>query len=491
MRKTTKILMLILIALTVIIMPQYAVQASETAPAQTVNLEKIEVMSPYTGTYGVGQKIKVVLTYDQDIQATATDNATTSDSISYKFGDDGTVRQAEKGTLDAKTLTYEVEIQEGDMGKFIVTAYSISFPTSDDTVTKTGEAPEATGNVITADTTPEPDPEPDPELTWTDVSKIKIETSAEDSDVTRNVCIKISGITEVEEHQYYVYLTNSSTKPELQIDDSYNKINPDMITADLILFTRNNGYSANEFYELNADTYLYIVEEQYNDETNKYENKFIVSNYKITWPERRSLGTRVLNYFFSDATSTFIPELSDERKDKGVNVNIKIGRVTDLNILRAIQRGDSDCLSKLLEYAKTANNIYSGTISYGANGPTITDKFDLIDEAYYYVYMVVEDENGKYYPIEDVSLYQALVSETVGKNLFDYLDDNFKWNLEDEGTTPPPSEETPTPETPPNDDTTLQGKLPQTGQTVLIAISCIGLVILTITFARKIKKYSI
>ncbi len=41
----------------------------------------------------------------------------------------------------------------------------------------------------------------------------------------------------------------------------------------------------------------------------------------------------------------------------------------------------------------------------------------------------MEDENGKYYPVEDVSLYQGLVSETVGKNLFDYLDDNFKWEI--------------------------------------------------------------
>ncbi len=475
MRKTTKILLLILIALTIIIMPQYAVKA-----AQTVSLEKIEIMSPDTGTYGAEQKIKVALTYTENIQTLATGNATTSDSISYKFGDNGTVRQSEKGILSGKTLTYEVTIQEGDMGKFIITSYNISFLKDGETVSKTENNPEVTGNVITADTTETPTG-----LTWTDISKMKIETKAEDSNVTRDVYIKISGITEIEGHHYYAFLTNSSTKPEIQLTGSYNAIDTDTITAYLSSFTGNYGYNVKEFYELNTDTYLYIVEEQLNQETSKYENKFIVSNYKITWPERRSLGTRISSYFFSEKTSTFIPELSSERENKGVNVNIKVGKVTDLNILRAIQRGDSDCLSKLLEYAKTTNGIYNGPVLHkeATEAPTITDKFDLVDEAYYYVYMLVDDENGKYYPIEDVSLYQALVGDTVGKNLFDYLDDNFKWNLEDEGTTPPTET--------PKDDTTLQGKLPQTGQTALIVISCAGLVILTIIFAKKIRKYSI
>ena len=41
----------------------------------------------------------------------------------------------------------------------------------------------------------------------------------------------------------------------------------------------------------------------------------------------------------------------------------------------------------------------------------------------------MEDENGKYYPVEDVSLYQAYIGETTGKSLTDYLDDDFKWEI--------------------------------------------------------------
>ena len=480
MRRTWRKLIIILIALLVMLLPTTIVKASEAAPAQNVSLEKIEIMSPYTGTYGIGQKIKVVLTYDKEIQTLATTGETTSDSISYKFGDNGAVRQSGKGTISGKTLTYEVEIQENDMGVFTVTGYSISFTSGEDTVSKSGENPEVIGNVITADTTPEPPAE----LTWTDTSSTKIETSAKDSTVTRTTSIKISGITEKEGHNYYVFLTNSATKPELTFDGEYDGIDTDTITGYLSSFTSESGFLADKYYELKSDTYLYIVEEQLNDETNKYENKFIVSNYKVTWPQRRSLGSRIKGYFFNDATSTFISEISDERETAGTNISVKIGRVTDTNILRAIQRGDSDCLSKLLNYAKSANSVYNGTVVYKGleDAPTITDKFDLVDEAYYYVYMVVDDEDGEYYPIEDVSLYQALVDDDIGKNLFDYLDDNFKWNLEEE-TPPPPAKEP--------DDTTVQGKLPQTGQAIVIGVTCIGLVTLTVIFAKKIKKYSI
>lgn len=45
--------------------------------------------------------------------------------------------------------------------------------------------------------------------------------------------------------------------------------------------------------------------------------------------------------------------------------------------------------------------------------------------------MELENENGTYYPVEDVSLYQGIVGEKT-KFLYNYLDSNFKWNVSEE-----------------------------------------------------------
>ena len=95
--------------------------------------------------------------------------------------------------------------------------------------------------------------------------------------------------------------------------------------------------------------------------------------------------------------------------------------------------------------------------------------------------MVLDDENGKYFPVEDVSLYQALVYEEnngeINKNLFDYLDKNFKWNLGDDDTT--------------IDNTTATGKLPQTGASIVIYVAITLVIVAGVIFAVKYKKYNI
>ena len=93
--------------------------------------------------------------------------------------------------------------------------------------------------------------------------------------------------------------------------------------------------------------------------------------------------------------------------------------------------------------------------------------------------MVAENE-GKYYPVEDVSLYQGVVGETVGKNLFDYLSDEFKWNIGDD---PAPTQKP--------YDTTMDGKLPQTGQTIITAIIVVIVSAVGVIFYIKAKEYKI
>ena len=65
----------------------------------------------------------------------------------------------------------------------------------------------------------------------------------------------------------------------------------------------------------------------------------------------------------------------------------------------------------------------------------------------------------------------------TSKNLFDYLNDNFKWNLGNDDTT--------------IDNTTATGKLPQTGASIVIYVAITLVIVAGVIFAIKYKKYNI
>ncbi len=319
---------------------------------------------------------------------------------------------------------------------------------------------------------PSPSPSQSPDGTWADISKMKVEL--ESGDVNND--LNISGISVIDGHEYYVYVTkNKMTEPpktSAGFPQDYNgTLNSDGKARIFV----------NKQLELKGATYLYIYENYRDNTSSSYKGKFIVKDYEIQRPEIK-LGSRIKCYFFGKSaslegyTSTFLKTPHDS--DVSRKIKLKIGKVTDINILRAIKNGDANCLERLLDYAKKADKIYEGTVALG-NSDDIASGLNIVDDEYYYVYMVAEDE-GKYYPVEDVSLYQALIGETVGKNLFDYLSDEFKWNIGDD---PAPTQKP--------DDTTMDGKLPQTGQTIITAIIVVIVSAVGVIFYIKAKEYKI
>ena len=91
-----------------------------------------------------------------------------------------------------------------------------------------------------------------------------------------------------------------------------------------------------DLFAESGDVYIWIVEvdKQY------HVPKVIVNGKKI---ERSQLpvGSRMKAYFFNDETSTYCYETYGSAARK---VNLKIGKVTDVNILKAIRDGKSGCL---------------------------------------------------------------------------------------------------------------------------------------------------
>lgn len=295
-------------------------------------------------------------------------------------------------------------------------------------------------------------------IVWTDPSNIKFT-------VTEDFYLKVTGLKE--DGKYYGFISNGKIAPTV----------PDTgwIENENLPVTNKPGFSISKYLEKSGDIYVWIYETQIVN--NVRQNKCIIEAQKIERPALKKIGTRMKCYFLNEETSTHLFEAYSYENAR--KINVKIGKVTDKRILRAIKNGETDCLQKLLDYAKNADSIYTGTVPLGRS-ESITNKLNLVNDEYYYVYMVLDDENGKYFPVEDVSLYQALTYEKDGKtskNLFDYLNDNFKWNLGNDDTT--------------IDNTTATGKLPQTGASIVIYVAITLVIVAGVIFAIKYKKYNI
>ena len=122
-------------------------------------------------------------------------------------------------------------------------------------------------------------------------------------------------------------------------------------------------------------------------------------------------------------------------------IHIRIGKISNDTVLKDIYNKKSNAFENLLNYSKTATAFYdkvlnSNTDAYiSAGGIKLSEAnpmFDIsniIKDDYYFLYAVVEDENGKYVKTEGVTLARASKS-SLDKNaysLFFYGSDNFTW----------------------------------------------------------------
>lgn len=318
---------------------------------------------------------------------------------------------------------------------------------------------------------------------WTDASKASIKvTDLNGTQGSTNLQLTIEGIAANKNNTYFLYLTNGKNKPSLETD-SYNWIKSGY-TETIIGDNFTNPYISKVqseriswAFEKSGDVYAWIIESKYVG-SGKYENKYIVEGYKINRPSSKNLGARISGYFTKEDTSIYYWGISAKARNASDSrkVKIKIGKVDNTSILRAIKNKESGALNKLLEYSKSAKSIYTFTTKIGESN-SITDKIGIADKQYYYVYYELDDENGTYYPVEDVMLYQALV-DNESRSLHSYLDKKFVWTLSDDTST-----------TPTEDKTVAPGTLPQTGETMIIIGTIAIITVIAVVAGIQIKKY--
>lgn len=338
--------------------------------------------------------------------------------------------------------------------------------------------------------------------TFTDFSNAKYQTNLNWTTET----LQITGIKPTEDNtSYYYMITSNNIKPNIAktsygaIDTENNSLEYFSVNTDEnYIYTRN----ISKYAELNQDLYIWIMQEtrlgNYYYDTNgnyvSYATKFVVEGKKITRAElpklnlilqRFSIGYWTAANESDNYTSIYFnfPSETENRK-----FTIKIGKITDNSILSKIKNNDYSGITSLLAYAKSHNSIYSQSLTttstaYFRSDTALFDGNKLLEHnAYYYIYVQFDDENGKYYPIEGVTLGQAWLSHSSESwDLWAYTSSDFQWdNLSSTSNDSTGESE---------DNTLAPGKLPQTGATSVAIVSLTSAIALAIFFYKKYNKF--
>lgn len=337
---------------------------------------------------------------------------------------------------------------------------------------------------------------------FTDFSKAKYELLFD-----IHTDLKISDIkpSNNENNYYYYIITPNNTKPNVSFN-TYGSV--DAVTTKnakhLGINNKENyiyAYDLDQYLELNQDLYLWVVQEvrledsYYDDAGNniRYSAKFVVEGEKLTRPALPKLNLILKSFNIGKWDSKLgidkhtnmnfrFPSAVEKRK-----FSIKIGKITDNSILQKIQKNDYSGITELLSYAKNNKSVYEANLTttmkndFSTNDILFDGRKLLQKDAYYYIYVKFDDENGKYYPIEGVTMGQAWFSTSSNSwNLYAYTDENFNWN----NLSSTPSDSTPT-----KDTTIAKVELPNTGANIAIIISLLVLVGTIVTVKIKQSKY--
>lgn len=322
--------------------------------------------------------------------------------------------------------------------------------------------------------------------------------------------LKISGITPKDSigYNYYFMITPNSTKPELvtkhgQLDQDTMKGkfgNLSVNTKENYIYTRK----LSEYSELNQKLYLWVIQETklgntyYNTDGSytNYSTKFVVEAKELkrtTLPQLNLILQKFSIGHWTSSTSnetgnyTYInfnfPSSTENRK-----FTLKIGKITNTAILNKIKNNDYSGITELLTYAKNNNSIYSKELTTTSTAYFRSDEalFDgnklLENKAYYYIYVQFDDENGKYYPIEGITLGQAWLSTSSSSwDLWAYTSSDFKWDNLNSTYTPSDNKT--------EDSTVASGSLPKAGKNIIMLSCLISVAIIGVVTYKKYNTY--
>lgn len=274
--------------------------------------------------------------------------------------------------------------------------------------------------------------------------------------------VTINNFKVKEGSSYYVYISKNNN------ETITNKPDGAMI---IVMNSDGSGTAtlvsedASKVLEYAGKNYIYIIERSSDSSI-----KVILKAKEMPTIPLPNLGRR-LDLFLYDANKTMVVNtirLSDNRK-----INYKIGKITSSDILKSFKNDSSNvAFANLLEYAKKATYMDTGVITPNDLDYNLVNKLNIEEDAYYFVYMIVDTENGKYVEVEDVAIYKEdNTDEGNAIGHFDYADIEAKEENQKDTTVAP------------------DAKLPQTGISYTIISITVLIIFGGIIAYTKYKKY--
>ena len=281
---------------------------------------------------------------------------------------------------------------------------------------------------------------------FTDFSNAKYEIT---TGTVCSVMLNIKNVNMKNGFNYYYCVTPTNEKPTIELDTD-GSIKFEQTKWKSMSGTQNIQNIA-EYVQYNQDLYLWICEcveldkwyKNDNDKSVGYCSKYVVAGQKLEEYKYPVYAETFSATFLSDDTSQIIFNLPYDGTER--KFTLKIGKITDKDILNGIKNNKGEAWNSLLEYAKKSNAIYNNNLttstkdsfaSYESN--STHEKRDVIklnnieNKAYYYMYVVFDDENGKFHPASGLTIAKGwIITEGVNKGrwaLHFLGSDDFKWD---------------------------------------------------------------
>ena len=195
--------------------------------------------------------------------------------------------------------------------------------------------------------------------------------------------------------------------------------------------------------ELNKDYYIHIVDRS--DSSNPKK----IADVKLIKPDLSAYNKfSGLSFSAYDSSNLYL-NLPYNLKDDDVTrkIHFKIGRITDTSILNSLKNNEASGFANLNNFAKKDTNaVFDKTVEANKyNGYSTQENLinykDLTHNAYYYLYAELDTENGKYLPLESITITKAHVYPDSGKwFMFFYGSKDFNFDGIDDAVNPDNSE---------------------------------------------------
>lgn len=290
--------------------------------------------------------------------------------------------------------------------------------------------------------------------------------------------ITINGLEE--ENEDYMYDAYISQKEDITASDFLALGDLSVIPISYNKETKEwTGTTVNGEFEKQGQYYIYIAKLK----IGSINYEMIDGPTKIATPALPPLGERIKIYISKDNTTY-------DHKVNAINTYIYrkvqrktkfyLGEITDKALLEKIAENGVNAYGELLEYAKKQkSSLKEDSFMDNATGVldyNIVENYNIQKGKYYFIYSILDSEDGTYVEIEDIGAYNGAkaVDGKVYLDKFVYTKETSENKVTDETASETKKEEVKQEETKKQDGTVAKEPIPQTGNTI------IGIILLVI-----------